>query len=86
MKSVVDISCFSSGKWLEMRVFDGLSGWFRLTGETIDSNRCGLAFAGIWALAANENSATRKQYGSEKHFLGVVTFFCLSLPRKLNYK
>ena len=50
MKSVVDISCLSSGKWLEMRVFDGLRGGVRLAGETVDSYGYGRAFAGILAL------------------------------------
>ena len=29
VKSVVGASCFSSDKMLEMRIFDGLSGWIR---------------------------------------------------------
>ena len=36
VKSVVDASCFSSDKRLEMRIFDGLSGWIRLAGKTVD--------------------------------------------------
>jgi len=42
VKSEVSISCFSSGKWLEMRVFDGLRGWVRLVGQTVGGCRCGL--------------------------------------------
>jgi len=42
MKNVVDISCFSSGKWLEMRIFDGLMGLFRLGEQTVDSYEYGL--------------------------------------------
>ena len=83
MKSVVDISCFSSGKWLEMRVFDGLRGGVRLAGQTVDSCRYGLAFAGVRALAANEDSATIMQYGSKKIFLVLLKFFGLSLPRNI---
>ena len=37
MKNVVDISCFSSGKRLGMRVFDGLRGGVRLAGQIVDS-------------------------------------------------
>jgi len=37
VRSEVDISCFSSGKGLEMRIFDGLRGGVRLAGETVDS-------------------------------------------------
>jgi len=50
MKNVVDISCFSSEKWLEMRVFDGLMGWDRLAWQTVDSYKYGRTFAGICAL------------------------------------
>jgi len=42
VKSEVGISCFSSGKWLEMRMFDGLRGEVRLGGQTVDSYRYGL--------------------------------------------
>ena len=42
MKNIVDISCFSSGKWLEMRIFDGLRGWGRLTGQIVDGYGYGL--------------------------------------------
>jgi len=41
MKNVVDISCFSSDKWLEMRMFDGLSGWISLARKTVDCYRYG---------------------------------------------
>ena len=52
MKGVVGISCFSSGKWLEMRVFDGLSGLFRLVRQTVECHWYGLKHAYIYALAA----------------------------------
>jgi len=35
VKSVVDISCFSSGKRLEMRVFDGLRAGLGLRGKLL---------------------------------------------------
>jgi len=41
MKDVVDTSCFSSGKRLEMREFDGLRGWVKLAVQTVDSYRYG---------------------------------------------
>ena len=41
LKSEVGISCLSSGKWLEMRIFDGLRGLFGLVGQTVDSCRYG---------------------------------------------
>jgi len=44
MKNVVDISCFSSDKRLEMRVFDGLRGGVMLAGETVDSYGYGRNF------------------------------------------
>jgi len=50
MKNVVGISYFSSDKWLEIRVFDGLMGWVRLAGQTVDSCRYGLeacAYLGV---------------------------------------
>ena len=82
MKNAVDIFCFSSGKRLEMRMFDGLRGWVRLAGRTVDNCRYGRTFAGIRAFAANEDSTTRKHYGSEKHFLGVVNIFWLIFAAK----
>ena len=36
MKNVVDTSCFSSDKWLEMRMFNGLRGGIRLARKTVD--------------------------------------------------
>ena len=57
MKSVVGILGFSGGKWLEMRMFDGLMGWFRLGGQTVDSYGCGRTFSVIYALTAISDSA-----------------------------
>ena len=42
VKSVVGILGFSGGKWLEMRIFDGLRGWDRLGGQTVDCYGYGL--------------------------------------------
>ena len=50
MKNVIDISCFLSGKRLEMRMFDGFSGWVRLAEQTVDSCGYGLetcAYLGV---------------------------------------
>ena len=48
MKNVVDVSWFSSGKRLEMRIFDGL---IRLAGQIVECYGYGLKHAYIYALA-----------------------------------
>jgi len=72
VKSVVDASCFSSDKRLEMRIFDGLSGWVRLAKQTVDSYRYGRAFVGIWAFTASARHCSRT--------------IKKEIERKINYK
>jgi len=65
MKNVVDISCFSSDKRLEMRVFDGLMGWVRLAEQTVDRNRCGLEACAYLGVSRKRATAWHKD-GIEK--------------------
>ena len=53
MRSVVDISCFSSGKRLGMRVFGDLRVWVRLAGQTVGSYRYGLKDTRTYTLWCN---------------------------------
>ena len=59
MKSIVDISLFSSGKRLEMRMFDGLRGGVRLAGQTVDSYGYGRKLAYIYTLGVCGGQCSR---------------------------
>ena len=60
MKNVVYISCLSSGKRLEMRVFNGLRGGVRLVGKTVDSYGYGWHNTCIYALWRNMRGCGRE--------------------------
>ena len=60
MKNVVDISCFSSGKRLEMRVFDGLKGWIRLAMQTVDSYGYGMETCAYLGVARKQRERCRE--------------------------
>ena len=56
----------SSGKWLEMRIFDGLKGWVGLVGETVDSYGYGLEICAFLGVVGNAGAT--QHFDSEKSY------------------
>ena len=80
MKSVVDVSCFSSDRRLEMRVFDGLMGWVRLAGQTVDSYGYGMETCAYFGVVCNAWATVwlNRQKKKEKTIMQkLFSTFCL---------